>query len=851
MTEQARELRPEQLRRSVDPVQFSFASTAELAALQEMIGQDRAKRSLHFGMEMDGHGFNIFALGQVGTGRTTMVRRLAEQKAAGEPAPQDWVYVYNFQNPNNPRAMSLPAGRGCALRHDMDELAGNLRRELTRAFESEEYERQKARIGQQLQEAQSRIFSELQKQAESRGFGLARTPAGVMVVPTSKKGEALSEADYERLPPQAKEQIEASESAIQQEIAATMHKARQSQKEAQDSLQNLDRQVAAFATGHFIDELVARYSDLPQVVEYLEQVRKDVVEHVDLFRSEPEQAGPMAQLLGASQEAAMNRYKVNQIVDNCDRKSAPVIFETNPTYYNLIGEVQQEAQFGALVTDFTKIRGGAFHRANGGYLILEARNVLLNPFAWDALKRVLKDGRIEIEEMGQQWRVFNTTTLEPQPIPADVKVILIGEPYIYYLLYEYDEDFKCLFKVQADFGGQVDRDDATIQQYALFVAQTVRDHNLRHFDPTGVARIIEHGSRVAEDQKKLATRFSEIADLIDESSYWAAQAGHELVSAADVGRAIEEKKYRANRIEERIREMIERGVIMVDTEGAVVGQVNGLSVSMLGDYEFGRPSRITARTYLGRGNVVAIDRDVELAGPIHNKGVLILAGYLGGRFAQDMPLSLSASITFEQSYEGVEGDSASSAELYALLSSLADVPLKQNLAVTGSVNQRGEVQAIGGVNAKIEGFFDVARVKGLTGDQGVLIPAANIDNLMLRDDVLQAVQEGRFHIYAVRTIDEGLEVLTGLPAGQTVDGEYPEGTINRRVKDRLRQLAELYRAFSEAMGEEEEEQPERKERQPEAVRGDASADAHGQEGKGADRAARVRSNAVQTRRIVH
>ncbi len=805
------ELKPEQLRRIADPAQLGFKTTAELSTLTGMIGQDRARQALEFGMDISGEGYNAFALGQVGTGRWTMVRHLVEEKAAGEPAPQDWVYVNNFANPTAPQAIGLPAGMGCQLRRDMDELVENLRREIPQAFESEEYERQRGRITQQLQEKQSEVLRELQEEAQRRGFGIAQTPVGMMLVPT-KGDKPLSEQEFERLPPQAKQQTERAEEELQQRVAGTLHRAREQQKEAQDTLRELDRQVTAFATGHFIDELVRKYDQYPEVKEYLGQVRQDVIDHVEIFKGEGEQAGPLAQMMAASQEAGLNRYKVNVVVDSCQQRGAPVIIESNPTYYNLIGEVQQEAQFGALVTDFTKIRAGAFHRANGGYLIMDARDVLLNPFAWDAVKRVLKDGQISIEEMGQQFRLFTTTTLEPEPIPADVKVVLIGEPLIYYLLFEYDEDFKRLFKVKADFGADVSREEATVAQYALFVATECREHGLRPFDASAVARIVEYGSRLAEDQKKLSTRFSDVADMVTEASYWAGQAGHEVVLADDVKKAIDEKIYRSNRIEERIREMIDRGMIMVDTEGAVVGQVNGLSVSMLGDYEFGRPSRITARTYLGRGNVVAIDREVELAGPIHNKGVMILAGYLGGRYAQDVPLSLSASLTFEQSYEGVEGDSASSAELYALLSSLAGAPIRQNLAVTGSVNQRGEVQPIGSATAKIEGFFDVCRMKGLTGDQGVLIPVANVDNLMLREDVVQAVREGQFHVYPVRTVDEGIELLTGQEAGQMVDGHYPEGSINARVKQRLEELARISREFSREGAEETPEEGRQKAR---------------------------------------
>lgn len=811
---QEHELRPEQLKLSVDPGRFSFRSSAELTGLTDMIGQERASRALQFGTDVPGQGYNIFVLGNVGTGRSTMVRRMVEQKAKGEPTPPDWVYVNNFEDPAKPRAISLPAGRGCELRKDMDQLIENLQREIPRIFESEQYAQQRARISRQLQEQEAQIFAELEREARRRGFDLARTPMGTMLVRTGEGGEPLTEQQYEGLSPRQKQEEEQAERDLQQQVASTLTKARARQKEAQDTLNQLDRNAAAFAAGHFIDDLEAKYADVDEVKEYLEEVRRDVIENVDMFKPESEQANPLVQMLGGGPQGPdVSRYQVNVIVDSCAQKGAPIIVESNPTYYNLIGEVEHEAQFGALVTNFTKIRAGAFHKANGGYLIMQARDVLTNPFAWDAVKRVLKDGRIEIEQMGEQFRAFTTTTLEPEPIPANVKVILIGEPWIYYLLYEFDEEFQRLFKVKADFGSDMERDQATIDQYALFVANHVRDNNLLPFDASGVARIVEYGSRLAGDQKKLATRFSEVGDMVTEASYWARQAGRELVSAEDVQKAIEEKIYRSNRIEERIREMIERGMIMVDTEGAVVGQVNGLSVHLLGDYEFGRPSRITARTYVGRGNVIAIDREAELAGPIHNKGVMILAGYLGGRYAQDLPLSLSASLTFEQSYEGVDGDSASSTELYALLSSLANVPLKQGLAVTGSVNQRGEVQPIGGATAKIEGFFDVCRVKGLTGEQGVIIPAQNVDHLNLRDDVVQAVRDGQFHIYQVRTIDEGMELLTGIPAGEKVNGKYPEGTINYRVSQRLQELARIYQEFSQAAGEEEEEE-QRQKREP-------------------------------------
>lgn len=795
------ELSVEELRRICDPGMFDFESTEDLPLLDEVIGQDRAVRAVSFGIDIDSPGYHMYALGPVGTGKTTNIRKFLERKAVDEPVPDDWCYVNNFDEPDQPRTIRLPAGKGCEFRDDMDQLVEELRTEVPRAFESEEYQEEQEQIREELQQRRQALLEELEAEAESRGFTLLQTPQGLIIAPVIQ-GNVVTPDQFSQLDEETRRQIESSQGELQDELRETMRRVQQLQQEAREKVRELDRRVVGFAVEHLINELKEEYAEFDAIVDFLDEVRADILENVQAFKQarQMEQMQqqipiPIAQL--QRQQPSFEQYRVNLLVDNCETEGAPVILESNPTYYNLIGRIEHEARFGALVTNFRNIKSGALQCANGGYLMIEARDVLLNPFAWDALKRALKNEEIKIETMGQEYRAIMTKTLEPEPIPLNVKVVLIGDPLLYYLLYSLDEEFQELFKVKADFAVQMDWETETPEKYAQFIGTICREEDLPHFDRSGVAKVVEHGARMVADRDKLATKFGEVVDLIRESSYWASQNGHNLVQASDVRQAIEEKVYRSNKVEERIQEMIEDGTILIDTEGDVVGQVNGISVVPLGDYTFGKPSRITTRTHVGREGVVNIDRETELGGRIHNKGVMILAGYLGGKFAEDIPLALSASITFEQLYEEVEGDSAASAELYALLSSLSGFPIRQDLAVTGSVNQHGQVQAIGGVNQKIEGFFDVCKLKGLTGDQGVIIPQSNVKNLMLREEIVQAVEEGMFHIYPVTTVDEGIEALTGEEAGERQpDGTYPEGTLNRAVQDRLRELAEKVKEFA-------------------------------------------------------
>jgi lon-related putative ATP-dependent protease len=793
-------LEPAALCRRCDPAQFSFETTAEVGDLTQIIGQDRAIAAVRFGVGMRRQGYNLFALGPAGTGKYSVIRQFLEQQAAAQPTPADWCYVQNFEEPTKPRALRLPPGGGPRLRRDTERLIDELRAALPMAFESEQYRARRQEIEEEFRERQERALVDVQRQAQERGIALMRTPMGLAFAPL-RGAEVISPEEFQRLPPYEQQRLQAEVGALQEQLQKALGQLPQWERERRTKVKELDREVARFTVEHPMAELRQAYADLPAVVEYLNAVQQDIVEHADEFRR-PAETPP-----GAPVEAApvpprldsppfFRRYRVNVLVEHGRDNGAPVVYEDHPTVQNLVGRIEHLPLMGALITDFNLIKPGALHRANGGYLILDAQKVLQQPLAWEQLKRTLQAREIRVETMGQTLGLVSTVSLEPEPIPLEVKVVLLGERLLYYLLYQLDPDFAELFKVAADFEEQMPRTPENHLLYARLIATLARREGLRPFDRGAVARLIEHSARLAGDAEKLSAHLRSLADLMREADYWAGEAGRQVVGVAEVHRAIEAQVYRADRLRQRIQEEIVRGTILIDTRGAKVGQVNGLSVISLGQFAFGRPNRITARVRLGRGEVIDIEREVALGGPIHSKGVLILSGYLGGRYASDRPLSLSASLVFEQSYSGVEGDSASSAELYALLSALADIPIKQSLAVTGSVNQHGQVQAIGGVNEKIEGFFDICRAQGLTGDQGVLIPAANVKHLMLRQDVVEAVAAGRFHVFPIETIDQGIELLTGVPAGERdARGEFPPGSVNQRVEARLVALAEKRQAF--------------------------------------------------------
>lgn len=782
-----------------DPHQFTFETTDELEDLKEIIGQKRAVEAIRFGTGIQRKGYNLFALGTPGTGRHSVVRQFLEQKAATEPTPSDWCYVNNFEQPHKPRALQLPPGQGLKFQHDVSQLIEELRVAIPAVFESEEYRTRKQVIEEEFKERQDKAFEELQQRAREKNIALLRTPMGLAFAPL-RENRVLSPEEFQKLPEPERKQVEAEVERLQEQLGAIIRQIPQWEREGREKLKELNRQVAIYAVGHLIETLIQHYQTFPAVVDYLNAMQKDIIENFQEFL-QPSGAASATRAGAAPPETpsaspSFRRYQVNVIVDHSNTQGAPVVYEDHPSYQNLLGRIEHIAQMGALVTDFTLIKGGALHWANGGYLMLDAQKVLLQFYAWEGLKRALTAKEIRIESLGQVFSFVSTISLEPEPIPLQVKVVLFGDRLLYYLLAYFDPEFNELFKVAVDFSDRMDRSPENNMLYARLIGTLIRKEGLSPFDRMAVARVIEHSARLVSDAEKLSTHMQSITDLLREADYWAREAGHHTVSAADVQRAIDAQIYRVDQLRERVQEEIQRGTILIDTQGEKIGQVNGLSVLMLGNFAFGRPSRITARVRMGKGEVVDIEREVALGGPIHSKGVLILSGFLGARYAADRPLSLSASLVFEQSYSGVEGDSASSAELYALLSALAEVPIKQSFAVTGSVNQHGQVQAIGGVNEKIEGFFDVCKARGLTGEQGVLIPASNVKHLMLRQDVVDAVAAGQFHIYPVETIDQGIEILTGMPAGERdARGAFPPGSLNQRVEERLSALAEKRQAF--------------------------------------------------------
>jgi len=794
------ELTIDQLRPTTDPAIFRFQSTAELEPLTDVIGQERAVRAIDFGVDMPSPGYNIFAVGASGSGRSTAVRQFLDRRAAQRPAPSDWCYVYNFDDPHRPSSLRLPTGRAAALAERMAETLSTLRRELPRAFEGEHYEDRRRELMLEMQRKQQALFGELETYLNERDFALIRSQGGLTIAPV-KDGEVLSTEAYQKLDDETRQHYEEQRPELQERFDKAMRNARELDRQAKERVDNINNELAGFVVNNIMADLKEAYGDCPEVSAYLQAVGEDIVGHIGPFVSSgEEQDGNPLRALGGGDWFV--RYQVNVLTRKAV-ECAPVVFEDNPTYQRLIGRIEHRAEFGAVVTDFTQIRPGALHQANGGYLVIEAQRLLANPLAWDGLKRALRNHQIKIEETGQFYGVVSATTLDPDPIPLDVKVVLIGEGQVLQLLTAYDDDFRELFKVQAQFVGTMSRNDDTAEDYAHLVGNLCRKDDLLPFGPDALARIIDQSARWAGDQQKLTTRFSAVADLVREAAFWAGRHGHDVVNAEDVARAVDESHYRLSYAAQRSIEAIEEGLTLISTRGSVVGQINGLSVIQMGGFAFGIPSRITARTHAGRSGVVSIDREVRMSGPIHNKGQMILSAYLASCFAQEKPLSVSASLTFEQLYCGVEGDSASSTELYALLSALSGVPIRQSLAVTGSVNQFGQVQPIGGVNHKIEGFFDVCKSQGLTGEQGVLIPASNVRHLMLREDVVEACLQGQFHVYAVSTVQEAIELLTGQPAGELLEeGGYSEGSIYALTQARLEAYADS------GDGDREPEEPE-------------------------------------------
>lgn len=791
------------LKRVCDEGIFDFKTTEKLSPLEGIIGQDRAVRAMEFGLKIKSHGYNIFMTGVTGTGKSSYAKSCVKDIAKNEPVPDDWCYVFNFENPGRPAALKFPPGKGKIFCRDMELLVEELKVELPKAFEGEGYEKEKAEIIKEFQIQRSQLMEELSKKAADMNFVLKRTPTGFVTIPVIEDKQ-ITQEEFDELDTEIREDLEKKMNEIQLKSMEVTRKILTVEKEIKDKLKQLEQKIGLFAAGHLIEDLKDKYREIVKVVNYLEAVKEDVLENLDEFRS-----GSTDQATFPWMKKSMpveERYQVNLLVGHQENSGAPVIIEKNPTYYNLVGKAEYESQFGMLITSFNMIKPGALHLANGGYLILQAVDLFSNFQSWDVLKRVLKNKELQIENIQEQIGLVSMSTLRPEPIPINVKVIVIGSPRIYNILYHYEEDFRKLFKIKVDFDVEMERSNDNVMLMGNFISGQCRQEGLRHFDRSAVARVIEYGSRLAGHQEKISTRFNDLIEIIHEADAWAGYDNAAVVSSKHVKKAFEEKVYRSNKIEKKIQELFREEQVLIDVEGEKVGQVNALSVIDMGDYSFGRPNRITAETHLGRSGVVNIEREAKMSGRIHDKGVLILSGYLASKYAQDIPLTLTATLTFEQLYSGVEGDSASSTELYALLSSLSGVPLRQDIAVTGSVNQKGEIQPVGGVNEKIEGFYGICKIKGLTGRQGVIIPYQNIKNLMLSDEVIEAADRGKFHIYGIKNIEEGMEILTGMPAGERKeDGSYPEKTLNYLVDKKLRRYNKAISKHSKSKEDQERE----------------------------------------------
>ncbi|OGP80099.1 MAG: ATP-dependent protease [Deltaproteobacteria bacterium RBG_16_49_23] len=811
----------EKLRWRCDPDSFPFETTDSIQACEEIIGQERALEAIRVGLGINSTGYNIFVTGLAGTGRFTTIKTVLKGLDVTGRIPNDICYVNNFKNQDMPNMLSLPAGQGNSFKKEMETLIDTLKKKVPLIFENENYLNKKKELVEGFRNRQAEMFREFEKKVNKEGFALVQIQVGPYSRPgifPMVEGNPVNIEQLETMVEEDKfsreelERIKGKQAELVGALEEIFKETRKSEKEIKDELSALDTEMISPVVRDSISDIKERF-DYEKIRRYLDEVQENILANLHRFREKEEASpSPIPGLILPQPVDTFAEYQVNVLVDNSQTKGAPVIVEMTPSYRNLFGTIERAVErSGVWKTDFTHIKAGSFLRANGGYLIFNALDGLIEPGVWPALKRTLKNQVMEVQTY-DPFYFFATTALKPEPIECNTKVIMIGDTHLYHLLFNLDDDFKKIFKIKADFDSVIEKDDTKVLQYASFVRKICEEEKLKPFDKTGVAAVVEYGVEMAGRQKKLTTRFHLIADILREASYWASEDGSDRVKEKHVDLAIEKKIHRVNLIEEKLQEMIDDGTIMIDSDGMVVGQVNGLSVYNLGDYAFGKPSRITVKTSLGKAGIINIEREVEMSGPIHNKGVYILSGYLRDRYAQDKPITMSASICFEQSYSGVEGDSASSTELYALLSSLSGLPLRQDIAVTGSVNQKGEVQPIGGVNEKIEGFFEVCKAKGLTGKQGVMIPHLNVEDLMLRKDVVQAIKEGKFHVYPAKTIDQGIEILTGVESGDRLpDGRFKEGTVNDLVDRRLLDLGKKIKEY-EGSGEETKEKEKKKKR---------------------------------------
>lgn len=799
-------LSPDALYRKCDIKKLKFKTSADLETLTEPIGQERAVAAIQFAMGIRHHGYNLFVFGPTGMGKHRFVRRFLEKKAKQDPSSYDWCYVNNFDETNTPRAIRLPAGTAVEFRAAMASLVEDLKVTIPAAFESEDYQARKEAIEKEFEALKVDMFKEVQAEAEGKNLVVMRTAIGLMFLP-KVDGEVVSPDAFDDLPADQREVFQQEIEALQEKLQNNLQQRPHCERDQRERLRDLNRAVTSLTVGALLSPTMKRFKDEPDALAYLEGVHKDVAENVEGFienivrglAQNPEiEDGPESILRSVLKQSdgMLQRYGVNVLVDGSKTEGAPIVYEDNPTLANLLGRLEYRSEMGTLTTDFSLIRAGALHRANGGYLILEGNKVFQQPLAWEALKRAIRSNEIRIESADQFVGLIHTKALTPTPIPLNVQVVLLGEPWLYSFLAHHDPDIDDLFKVAAEFEQDIVREDNPLM-YARLLATLARSDDLRPFDRPALGRVIEHASRLAEDVEKLSTHMDSIVSLLRESDFFASQNEHDLVGKGDVQEAIDAKSFRLGRSKDKIQETILRDTFLIDTAGKEIGQINGLSVMQLANYSFGRPTRITAQVRLGKGDVLDIEREVELGGAIHSKGVLILHGFLGARFARKYPLAFSATLVFEQSYGGVDGDSASMAELCVLMSAIAQIPIKQSLAITGSVNQHGQAQAVGGVNEKIEGYFDICKARGLDGSQGVIIPKSTTKFLMLRQDIVKASKAGKFQIYAVQDVDEAIALLADLPAGEIDDeGVFPEGSFNRAVADKLADLAQAARNFA-------------------------------------------------------
>jgi lon-related putative ATP-dependent protease len=799
MQKRVKEVPFDKLRGFVDPESLPFETTAALEPPEEpMLGQVRATDAIKFGTGMKTAGYHIFIAGPSKTGLTYAARTYIEEQAVKEPTPPDWSYVHNFKEPDKPKSLRISAGKGKGFKKDMQELIETAQRKISEVFESDDYNAKETEVHKAFENYRREILEKLSQAAKEEGFILQVSQVGMVIIPATIDGLPMNQEKVAELTDEERDRLKEKSNDVQEKMKEAVRKIREAEASFKEEHHKLDSRVALFVVGQIVEPYLEKFKDEPEVVEHLRAVQEDILENINDFKKKEEGQQPqMPQFQIPQKEAAFRKYAVNILIDNSDTKGAPVVIESNPTYPNLFGTIERQAWFGALFTDFTMIKPGVLHRANGGYLIMKALDLLKLWLSWEALKRALRDQEIRIEDLGELYGLFSTRTIRPEPIPLDIKIILTGDPYLFELLHLYDDRFGKLFKVKAHMDDRMDNREELALQFARMAGNFCREKNLRHLSRAGFARMLEYSMERTEDREKLTLELGDISDLIREADYFAGLDQVRFIEKKHVEKAIDKRIFRSNLYEERIRELTEKDIIWIETDGSKVGQINGLSILFTGDYEFGRPNRITATVSVGREGVVAIERESKLSGKIHTKGVMILTSFLKERFAHNKPLSLSATFCFEQSYGMVEGDSASSTELFALLSALSGVPIYQGIAVTGSVSQKGEIQPVGGVTRKVEAFFDICRHKGLNSRQGVIIPEKNIRNLMLKQEVIAAVKEGRFHVWPIRNIEEGIEILTGLDAGELQpDGTYPEGSVFQKVDRRLVELAEIVKKFS-------------------------------------------------------